>query len=221
MGVPEKHHKVNHVIPTQAASRAIAGARIAAGTAVIGILIHTYVIGIPKQGVNPFDYFGYFTNLTCLIAGALLIYAGSRVLRGRPLSLRMHMSRGVCVACMIIVALVYNLIVPGTGSAPMWVSMTLHVVFPILLLLDWALVSDRPALPWAGIWVVLPYPLLWLVVTLVRGAIDGWVPYGFLLPERGPAQLAATTAGLLAALLAAACLTWAASRLPPRQLSRR
>jgi len=64
---------------------------------------------------------------------------------------------------------------------------------------------------------VLPYPLLWLAVTLLRGATDGWVPYGFLLPDRGPAQLTTTALALLVALLLAAVLTWALSRLPARR----
>nr|WP_314844312.1 hypothetical protein [uncultured Microbacterium sp.] len=52
------------------------------------------------------------------------------------------------------------------------------------------------------------------MVVLVRGATDGWVPYGFLLPERGFASLAATVAALLVALLAAAAAVWGLSRVP-------
>ena len=121
---------------------------------------------------------------------------------------------------MIIVGVVYNVLVPGTGSAPAWVSLTLHTVFPVLLVLDWTLVGDRPRLPWRRLWTVLPYPVLWLVVVLVRGITDGWVPYGFLLPERGSASLAAHVAGMLAALLVAGAAVWSLSRfrglLPPR-----
>ena len=101
---------------------------------------------------------------------------------------------------------------PGTGSAPPWVSLVLHVVFPLLVLLDWTLVGDRPALAWRRLWVVLPYPVAWLVVTLIRGRTDGWVPYGFLLPERGLGSLALHVVGLFAALLGAGAIVWAASR---------
>ena len=198
-------------------SRSIAFARLLLGAAVISILLYTYMIGIPAQGANPFDYFGYFTNLTSLLTSALLITTGAQVLRGREASTAMHTTRGIAVACMIIVAVIYNVVVPGTGSAPAWVSVALHVAFPTLLILDWAIVADRPPLPWRRIWLVLPYPLLWLAVTLLRGATDGWVPYGFLLPDRGPAQLTTTALALLVALLLAAVLTWALSRLPARR----
>jgi hypothetical protein len=49
-------------------------------------------------------------------------------------------------------------------------------------------------------------------VVLIRGLTDGWVPYGFLLPERGAASLAVHVLGLLTALLAAGTLVWTASR---------
>lgn len=198
-------------------SRSIAIARVALGTAVIGILLYTYTIGIPAQGASPLDYFGYFTNLTSLLTGVLLITTGAQALGNREIPTAMHAARGIAVACMIIVAAIYNLVVPGTGSAPVWVSATLHLVLPVLLVLDWALIADRPPLPWRWIWLMLPYPLLWLTVTLLRGATDGWVPYGFLLPDRGPAQLSMTVLALLVALLLAAVLTWTLSRLPARR----
>jgi hypothetical protein len=49
---------------------------------------------------------------------------------------------------MIVVGLFYNPLVPGTGSAPAWVSLILHTVLPVLLVLDWTLIDDRPSLPW-------------------------------------------------------------------------
>lgn len=93
-------------------------------------------------------------------------------------------------------------------------SAVLHAVLPLLVAADWTLVGDRPALPWRRLWLVLPYPVAWLVIVLVRGATDGWVPYGFLLPSHGPLSLALHVAGLLAVLLAAGAAVWAASRLP-------
>ncbi|MFK4762105.1 Pr6Pr family membrane protein [Microbacterium sp. ZW T5_45] len=199
---------------TDRAQTAIAVGRAFAGVVVIGILIQTFIAGIPTRGANPFDYFGYFTNLTSLLASLVLIVTA---MTARAIPVRLHELRGVAVACMIIVALIYNIVVPGTGSAPPWVSATLHIVFPALLVLDWTLVLDRPALRWSRLWIVLPYPLLWLAVTLIRGATDGWVPYGFLLPERGGAALLATVVGLLAALLATASVTWLLSRVRLRR----
>lgn len=194
-------------------SRAVAVSRLSLGIGMLVLLAWTYVIGIPRSGANPFDYFGYFTNLTSLATAVLLIAVAALALGGRRVPLWLTAARGVAVACLIIVGLVYNLLVPGTGTAPAWVSAILHTVVPLLALLDWTLVSDRGPLPWRRLWIVLPYPLLWLAVVLVRGVTDGWVPYGFLLPERGVASLVMHIVGLLAALLGAGALVWALSRV--------
>lgn len=194
-------------------SRIPALVRVLVGAAVIGILGYTFVRGIPARGANLFDYFGFFTNLTSLLTAVVLIAAGTLAFRGRRSPDWITSVRAVAVASMLVVGLVYNLIVPGTGTAPVWVSIGLHVVLPIVLLLDWTLVPDRPALPWSRLCIVLPYPLVWLIVVLVRGATDGWVPYGFLLPDRGALALAGTVLALLCTLLASGAAVWALSRV--------
>ncbi|PPG39270.1 Pr6Pr family membrane protein [Pseudoclavibacter sp. RFBA6] len=194
------------------ARRVVGVMRIGVGLAVISMLASTYVGRIGVGDSNPFDFFGYFTNQTSLIASGLLIAAGVLAMLGRDAPAWLAVLRGVATSCMIIVGVIYNTLVPGTGSAPPWVSAILHVVFPAYIVLDWLLVGDRPRLPWNRLWVVLPYPLLWMLVVLLRGATDGWVPYGFLLPEHGPASLFLHVAGLLGALLVAAVLVWWASR---------
>jgi hypothetical protein len=190
-----------------------AAARIAIGVAVLAILVYAYVVAGSANGFSPFDYFGFFTNLTSLLTSVILILTGALELTRRRVPEALHSSRAVATACLLIVGVVYNVLVPGTGSAPPWVSASLHVVFPILVLLDWIVVGDRPTLPWRRLWIVLPYPLTWLVIVLIRGATDGWVPYGFLLPERGMLSLVLHILGLLVALLLAGAVVWATSRL--------
>lgn len=199
--------------PAALPSRRVSVIRGIAGVAVIGILAFTYVIGMAAQGSSLFDYFGYFTNLTSLLAALVLVSTSALGLLRRRAPAALITARAITTACMIVVALVYNLIVPGTGSAPPWVSVVLHTVFPLLLVLDWILAGDRTPQPWRRIWLVLPYPMLWLVVVLIRGITDGWVPYGFLLPERGVASLLATVVALVIALLGAAVAVWALSRV--------
>ncbi|MCD5345330.1 Pr6Pr family membrane protein [Agromyces sp. S2-1-8] len=195
------------------AARAIAGARIGAAAVCIAVLGYAYALRVSVGDGSAFDFFGYFTNQTSLLTSVVLVGTGAIALRGRRVPDWLSTARGIAVACLVVVALVYNLLVPGTGSAPPWVSALLHLVFPVAVVLDWMLVADRPALPWRRLWLVLPYPIAWLVVVLARGVTDGWVPYGFLLLERGLPSLVAHVVGLLAALLAAGALVWAASRL--------
>ncbi|CAN7336792.1 Pr6Pr family membrane protein [Microbacterium foliorum] len=195
------------------ASPGIGILRVLVGGVVVEILVFTYVIGIPRQGASLVDYFGYFTNLTSLLTAGVLIATGLLTIRRRSIPVPLTSARAVAVACMIVVGVVYNVLVPGTGSAPAWVSLALHTLFPVLLVFDWVLIGDRAPMPWRRLWLVLPYPVAWLGVVLLRGITDGWVPYGFLLPERGGMSLTLHVAGLVAALVASGSLVWTLSRV--------
>lgn len=186
--------------------------RIGSGLIVLAVLAYVYSLRIAVGDGNPFDYFGYFTNQTSLLTSLVLIVTGALVVLGRRVPSSLTFLRGLATAYLLVVAVIYNLLVPGTGSAPPWVSVLLHVAFPLLVALDWLLVGDRPRLPWRRLWMLLPYPVLWLTTVLIRGVTDGWVPYGFLLPERGVVSLAVHILGLLAAVIAAGALVWTASR---------
>ncbi|MFD1200735.1 Pr6Pr family membrane protein [Leucobacter albus] len=199
---------------TRVARRSVSAARLLLGVLAIRILAYAYVLGVPAQGANPFNYFGFFTNLTNLLAGLTLVVCGVLGLQQHPPPGPLQFARGVAVSCMLVVAVIYNTLIPGTGSAPAWVSLVLHALLPAAVLLDWALVGDRQPLPWRSLWVVLPYPLTWLAVVLLRGVTDGWVPYGFLLPSHGFAYVLGHVLLLLVSLLIAAALVWLLSRLP-------
>lgn len=199
--------------PSVGPARALALGRLALGAAVVGVLGYSYAAQRADGRGAVVDFLGYFTNLTHLLAAVVLVVTGGLALRGRAAPAWLAAVRGVATACLLVVAGVYNVAVTGAGgTAAPWVSALLHAVVPALVLLDWLLAGDRPALPWRRLWWVVPYPLLWLAVVLVRGATDGWVPYGFLLPEHGARSLALHVLGLLVALLAAGALVWAGSR---------
>ncbi|WP_460799594.1 Pr6Pr family membrane protein [Microbacterium sp. GXF0217] len=199
-------------MPSSLAPIAVGIARVIVGVTTIGTLLFAYALRIAVGDGSPFDYFGYFTNQTSLCTAVVLIVAGLTMLRRRPSGEVLLTVRGIVTTYVIIVGAVYNVLVPGTGSAPAWVSAALHTVLPIVVLADWVLAPDRRPLPWRRIWIVLPYPLVWLIVVLLRGVTDGWVPYGFLLPERGAASLWLHILALLCAVLAAAAVVWAISR---------
>ena len=99
-----------------------------------------------------------------------------------------------------------------------WVDVVLHKLFPIVVVLDWIAdpptrrLSARDALLW------LVYPLIWTLVTVVRGATDGWYPYPFLDPANGGyGQVAVTVVGVTAAfaLIAGAIIAIGNTRAGP------
>jgi hypothetical protein len=179
---------------------------------VLAVVLFAYALRVAAGDANPFDFFGYFTNQTSSLTALVLIAVGALSAAGRPIPLFLTLAWAVGAACLIVVAVVYNGLVPGTGSAPAWVSAVLHIVFPVLVVVDIATAPERPRLAWRHLWWVLPYPLVWITVVLVRGATDGWVPYGFLLPERGLVSLVLHVVGILALLLVAAAGVWVLGR---------
>ncbi len=183
---------------------------------VLGVVLFAYVLRIAADDPNFFDFFGYFTNQTSSLTALVLIAVGARGAADRTVPVGLALAWAIGAACLIVVAVVYNGLVPGTGSAPPWVSAVLHLVFPLLVVVDFATAPDRPRLAWRHLWWVLPYPAAWVAVVLARGATDGWVPYGFLLPERGLASLVLHVVGILALLLLAATVVWALGRRPRR-----
>jgi len=207
---------VTHRPPLRVGARTIGAVRVGIAAAVVVVLAYAYALRIGVGDSNPFDFFGYFTNQTSLLAAIVLGAVGARLIAGRPVPSWLATARAVVTAYLIVVAVVYNVLVPGTGSAPAWVSFLLHGVFPVLVLLDWTLIGDRPRLPWRMLWALLLYPAAWLTVVLIRGVTDGWVPYGFLLPERGLPSLGVHIAGLIAATVAAGTVVWLISRTRPR-----
>jgi hypothetical protein len=106
------------------------------------------------------------------------------------------------------------------GVALAWANNVVHVVLPLYGVLDWILFSDRPPVPWRRIWVPLTYPVVCAVVVLIRGAIDGWVPYPFLDPATGYGSVAIYCLAIAAFSIVAAAGAWAASRLKIIRLSR-
>ncbi|GIG41875.1 Pr6Pr family membrane protein [Cellulomonas phragmiteti] len=206
--------------PPRSRTVVLGACRIGVGVAVLVVLAVSYGAQRAAGRGAVVDFLGYFTHLTSLLASLLLVVTGALLVAGRRVPPGLTLARGVAAACLLVVAVVYNVLTPGAGGAAPWISAVLHVGLPCVVALDWLLVGDRPPLPWRRLGWVLPYPLLWLAVTLVRGATDGWVPYGFLLPDRGVGSLARHVAGLLVTLLVAGALVWAASRTRGRWLRR-
>lgn len=110
----------------------------------------------------------------------------------------------VLLACvttyMVITGVVYNLLLRGIqlpqGETVPWSNEVMHVAVPIVLVLDLFLAPRRRALPWRAVWIIVVYPIAWVVYTLVRGPLvtspasgePYWYPYPFLNPHNPALQ---------------------------------
>ena len=54
---------------------------------------------------------------------------------------------------------------------------------PVIIFLEWLIVDSTARLKITRAFWVLVYPLIWLILTMLRGSFtDGWWPYWFINP---------------------------------------
>ncbi|WP_344752300.1 Pr6Pr family membrane protein [Gryllotalpicola koreensis] len=160
----------------------------------------------------PWDWFGYFTNQNNLAAGFVLTLAAVALLTGRRLRW-LEYARGAVATYLFIVGSVYwTLLAPLGPPEIVWTNAIVHGVMPAYVLLDWLLIGDRAPLRYSKVWVIFPYAVVWLGVTLTRGATDHWVPYPFLDPASGYGSVALYCAAIVVIAIVVAYAFWAASR---------
>lgn len=157
---------------------------------------------------DPTRFFAFFTIQSNLIGVAA--FGWLIVTRGRPRSRGQELLRGAAVVYLTVTFFVVIFLLSGIDVQLQlgWVDFVLHKLFPIVVVLDWIVdppttrLTARDALIW------LIYPLVWTVLTILRGAADGWYPYPFLDPKNGGyGTVALTVAAVTVGFLAVAAIT--------------
>lgn len=201
-------------VSPRAAELAIAGIRLGMVGVALAAVIATFADSASRGPVNPLNFFGYFTIQSNLLGASVLGVAAVVGLRGRRQGRALQLARASITTYLLVVALVYNTLLTGLGGAGVaWANTAMHVVFPLFCLLDWLLVPDRGALRFRWLWVVELYPAAWCAVVLLRGALDGWVPYPFFDPANGYDSVLLYVVGIAATFIGVGALVFAASRL--------
>lgn len=179
-----------------------------------------------RARINPFNLFGYFTIQSNLLLAAVYAVLGAAGVAGRRRPVWTEVARAAVLTYIVLVGLVYAVLLAPLGAAGgvqvPWANTVLHVITPVFAVVDWLVVPARRALPTSAVGLVLVYPVVWLVVVLIRGATDGWVPYPFLDPANGYGPVAVTCVAiavgvLLFAWVVVASSRWLARRAQPRQ----
>jgi hypothetical protein len=161
--------------------------------------IATQLVDLAGKGtLNPINYFSYFTIDSNMIAAAVLLIGASGwgVVNRSTLDLL----RGGSLVYMSVTGIVFTLLLSNTDvdTAIPWVNTVVHELMPIVIVADWLL--DPPArrltLRQGLLW--LSFPLVWIIYTLIRGAISSQYPYPFLDPANGGyASVAVYCVGIL------------------------
>jgi hypothetical protein len=173
-----------------------------------GGLAFTFVFQIVDLAIGgsliPDRYFVYFTNDTTMIAIVLLTLTGVSMLTKSRDGILLTSAALAVVPLAMVTGVVYNLTLRGVPSevylGMAWENEVLHVAVPLFLTIDWFVLRlfdrGRPALPWRALLVALVFPVVWIAMTLIRGALTGWYPYPFLEPAAGFATNATYIGGI-------------------------
>lgn len=172
---------------------ALGGYRIAlAGLELLALFGNfNYVLGFSSFATN--NFFSYFTIQSAMLAVVMLLAGGVAALR-RPRDPHwLSIMRTVVMCYLLVSGIVFAVIVAQASTRSYrvdvpWSDTLLHFVVPVLALAGWlfdAVITPRTdPMPWSTLGWVLPYPVVWLVFTLLRGADVGWYPYFFLDPAQ-------------------------------------
>jgi hypothetical protein len=169
--------------------RRIAGVvRIAAGASVLAAIATQITDKVLNNAFVPTEYFSYVTIESSLMNIVALIIGGFFALKYSRDTELLTTVRMSLVAYAVIVGVVYNVLlrdipVIGYVSTITWPNEVIHVVIPVVLVVEWLLAPGRAQLSFRRIGFAVTYPLAWVAFTLVRGPLTGWYPYPFLEPD--------------------------------------
>jgi hypothetical protein len=180
--------------------------RVGSVILVLAAIVAQAAVLADNDAFVPTRFFAFFTILSNLIGVAtflwLLATRGTPHTRGLEL-LRAGAAVYLTVTFFVVIFLLSNV---DVQLGLVWVDVVLHKIFPIIVVADWLLDPPQHRLTPRDIVVLLLFPAVWTILTMIRGAIDGWYPYPFLDPANGGyGQVLVTAAVILVGFVA---VTW-------------
>ncbi|BEP15689.1 Pr6Pr family membrane protein [Acidothermaceae bacterium B102] len=169
-------------------------------------------------GTKLFNILFFFTvesNILVVITTALLAWRWERT------STAFASARMMALTGITLTGIVYHAVLGGLvelSGAGLLADILLHTVSPVMVVLGWLVFGPRRLTTPTAVRVSIAFPLLYLVVTLVRGPIVHWYPYPFLdVATKGYAQVAVGSLAVAVVFFAVAFGTsWLDRKLPVR-----
>jgi hypothetical protein len=119
---------------------------------------------------------------------------------------------GITVTCIVFIVMLAK--DSNETGASQVANVLLHYVSPPLVVISWLALGPDSRLGFADIPRVMLWPLIWIVYTLIYGAISGWYPYGFVdAGAHGYPGVLATTLVIVAFAIGVAVFYIIAGRL--------
>jgi hypothetical protein len=183
-------------------------ALIVAAELIIQSLVTTHTSGAYKSPqLNLLNLLSYYTIDSNLIVGITGLLLALRLNRSSPFFRAFRLSGLISI---IITGIVYHTVLAGLSNPHGWgrtANDLEHTVVPIIAVVGWLLFGPRGLATRGTIKFALIFPTLWLMFTLIRGAITHWYPYPFInAATHGYAHVAVSCAIILVGLLATSFL---------------
>jgi len=159
--------------------------RLMCAAAVIVGMVARYERG--KAWVGLPDFVAYLTIQSSAAFVIVAAIGGVVALRSGLDHPRLDGARVVVLAWVVTAGIVFALIVQQSGARGLpldvpWSDVALHFVLPAIAVLDWILSPRRRRVSFRLVAVIVGYPVVWGIITMIRGPIVGWYPYYFLDP---------------------------------------
>jgi hypothetical protein len=168
-------------------AHAVGALRLIAAAVGIAALIGRFIYGRDFVTFSVGNYFGYLTHQANIAAVGMFVAGGVMMLRGSREPGWASAGRMLITSYLAVAGIVFGLLAAQAAERDYrldvpWSDQLLHFWIPGFALLDWLLAPGRHRVSWRFSALVLGYPLVWGIVTMIRGSIVGWYPYFFLDP---------------------------------------
>lgn len=167
--------------------------RIAAAAGIITAIVAQFAKSlsmVPDPALFVINFLSFFTILSNALSAIVLLIGAWYAVRGADDPAWYNLTRASVVTYMATTFVVYNLLLRDISldqaTTLPWSNEILHVWAPLYVVLDWVLAPGRRPIAWKRIWTIAIVPIVWVVYTMIRGAIIGWYPYPFLDPAFEP-----------------------------------
>lgn len=180
--------------------------RAASVVLVLAAIAAQAIVLADNDAFDPTRFFAFFTIQSNLIGVGAFVWLLAT--RDAPRSRRLELLRAgaavyLTITFFVVIFLLSNV---DVQLGLVWVDVVLHKIFPIVVVADWLLDPPQHRLTPRDIAVLLVFPAVWTILTMIRGALDGWYPYPFLDPANGGyGQVLVTAAVVLVAFIG---VTW-------------
>lgn len=111
--------------------------------------------------------------------------ADARVRRATRIAMMRALNVATLVSMSVLFLTIYGPVVVTDPAQLNLTSVVLHVVVPVLTVVEWFVFPAESRAPLRGVFLVLVFPCLWFVYSFIRGALTGRYVYEFLDPS-GP-----------------------------------